>query len=448
MSASFLRIVLALASLSTIGLAKPAKSPLDQVRADLQILADKLGWQGSTHGTYFPVQQAALQAKSTLNAVTSGSCNSLIPQLAEFNEALDRLLTESKWFVDLSSKPNYTQAALDATDYNTANVEEWSFAIKHIIKNLERPRCDIEATRPGNHKAKDISTKTAPGTEFQDIDIGPVMVVIPTGSYTAGASKQEHDKWRVPAERRGFEVPQRRVHIDYPLAFSRTEVTLAQFEKFIESTCYQTRGGARWWDKKNVTAFVFSPDLTYKDPGFPQTPDHPVVAITRADAKAYARWLSIITGAKYRLPTEDEWEWAARGGTQNVFFWGDTLEHIGEYANHYDVTAQAANHVQSPRTNATDGFAYTAPVASFKPNGFGLYDVTANAREFMEDDWIENLGTSASDGSAHVGPAPFPEVRGGAWNYFYRNLRLNYRSAYLSSEVATNMFGIRLVREL
>ncbi|KJZ76617.1 hypothetical protein HIM_03953 [Hirsutella minnesotensis 3608] len=139
-----------------------------------------------------------------------------------------------------------------------------------------------------------------------------------------------------------------------------------------------------------------------------------------------------------------------RAPTSSSTHWGDDphAQLAGLYANTYDQTAAKVNGFQWPPTKITDGFAYTAPAASFRPNNFDLYDMLSNAREFMADTWIGFLGASANDESVPKGPAPFPVVRGGAWNYSCRHLRINYRDPYYSSEVASNMFGIRLVREL
>ncbi|KEY70200.1 hypothetical protein S7711_03419 [Stachybotrys chartarum IBT 7711] len=431
--------------LAPLGLALAASPSADDVRSDLLALADVLRWQGSMGATYGAILDQATDAYATVSSVSEDS--SFAPQAQLVREKLELLLVESQHFVDEASDPEYVLDPLETPEYLTANVDEWSYAVAVMSENLEEPICEVVADA-APVRALNITSATTAGTEFQDAETLPVMVIIPTGSYTAGATPEEHDLWGVPEEKRYFERPQRQVTISTPLAFSRTEVTVGQFREFIESTCYQTRGGARWWDIDAVDNFVFNAALTWDDPGFPQTDDHPVVAVTRYDAEAYAEWLSQITGATYRLPNEDEWEWAARGGTQDIFFWGDELLDAVDYANTYDLTASRINQFRWPPINIDDHFPHTAPVASFQPNGYGLYDVTANAREFMADDWQGDLTNAASDGSRHVGPAPFPTVRGGAWNYNPRNLRLNYRSGYLSSEVATNMFGIRLVREL
>lgn len=444
----FIRVSAFLASLVTTAGVVVAESPnISQLRADLTSLADTLRWNGTTQDTYAPVQQAALSAYSTLTSVARKH-HKAIPQADQFSETLERLIAESRYLVDLSAPADYEPSVLDSVMFLTGSVDEWRFTIDTISTKLELPSSYQAPRLRQSTAASGINRETAPGTEFRDADTGPVMVVIPTGTFTAGSTPEEQERWQVPENRRDFELPQRRVSIATPIAIGKTEVTVDEFDTFVQETSYQPRGGARWWNPDNNTAMVFDQDLNYLNPGFAQTPDSPVVAITRQDAVAYADWLSAITGATYRLPTEDEWEWAARGGTQDTFFWGNQLDDVVWYANSFDITSKRVNGFPWDNTPVDDGFAWTAPVASFQPNGFGLYDVTANAREFCADTWVRDLSDAAADGGVHVGAAPFPVVRGGAWNYQPQNLRINYRSAYFSSEVATNMFGFRLVREL
>ena len=423
---------------------------LTPLRADLDALAKTLVWagKGQIHATYSPVVPAAKKAAASLDLVIKQDPKS-VPQGLKYAFALSRMVDESQYLSDLSAGPNYVQGALDADIFMFAQVDEWKYTITSIIDNLIKPST-FKPPPAGNTKAPGINKSTPVGTKFKEGAKGIDLIVVPPGTFTAGSDADEQNTWNVPANRRDFELPHRQVKITYPLAFGTTEVTVAQFDQFVQATGYQPRGGARWWNPNNTTDLVmfFRSDLSYLNPGFPSGPTHPAVAIQRLDAEAYAAYLSIITGARYRLPTEDEWEYAARAGSQDTFFWGHDIADCVSYANTYDLTAKAANKFPWDNTPVTDNFQHTAPVASFKPNKFGLYDVTANAREFTQDTWIRDLSTAKSDGSAHFGPHIFPVLRGGGWNYQQQNLRINYRSAYLSSEVATNMFGFRLVREL
>lgn len=439
-------VLLALSAAGGIVSASPAFT-INHLRDDLRSLADSLRWNNGTHATYVPIEHAVLKAHSTLSSLAKQNPHA-IPRALEFSETLSRLMTESRYFVELSTPKNYNQSFLDSTMFLTGAVDEWRFTINHMSDKLEQPS-RYRSPKPGHKTAIGISKNTSPGTELRDHHLSPRMVVIPTGCFTAGSCQEELDHWKVPQNTRDFELPRRKVCISIPLAFGRNEITVSEFDTFVKTTGYEIRGGARWWIKLAGSAqMVFNPDLNYLNPGFPQTPNSPVVAIRWQDAKAYADWLSVITGATYRLATEDEWEWAARGGSNDTFFWGHDLNQANVYANTYDTTSQHANNFVWPPVPVTDGFPYTSPVGSFKPNGFGLYDVTGNAREYVADNWVANLGNAANDGSVHKGTVPFRVVRGGAWNYQPRNYRINYRDGYCSSEVATYMFGFRLAREL
>ncbi|KJZ74883.1 hypothetical protein HIM_05792 [Hirsutella minnesotensis 3608] len=437
-----------LVALGSVAAQAPVSAREMQVR--LSELSETLRWHGTTKSTYSAVDPAARAAHSTLIRLAATNPRA-VPRAQEFIETLGRLVSESKFLLELSKPRTYQPGFYDGAPFLTGAMNEWHHTINIMMANLQRPsgyRQPRPRSKVNGGNSGRISKSTKPGTEFRDWKDGPTMVVIPTGSYMSGSTEEELRSWNVTTDKWRNELPHRRVRISKPLAFSRTEVELRQFEDFVRETNYKPRGGARWWDPSDPTQMVFRKKINYRNPGFPQTPNCPVVAITIQDARAYARWLSVVTGHKYRLPSEEEWEWAARGGTNTTFFWGNDVTEANLWANTYDQTADKANHFQWKATPGTDGFAYTAPVASFRPNGYGLYDMIANAREFMEDSWVGYLGSSANDGSVHRGPAPFPVLRGAAWDYTVRNLRINYRDPYYSSEVASNMFGMRLVREL
>ncbi|KAF4585886.1 sulfatase-modifying factor enzyme 1 domain-containing protein [Ophiocordyceps camponoti-floridani] len=399
---------------------------ITSIKADLTTLANLLKWQGTTHSSYAPVLPAARKAHSSISSMTGPG--SPIPQAAEYAEQLGRLVAESRYMVALSTPSRYRQTVLDSTVFLKGSLDEWRFTITRTRDKLEEPS-KYRAPSCGKRRAKDISTSTPPGTIFHDFEGAPAMVVVPAGCFTAGSSPEEQTRWGVPQARRSFELPRRRVRIAKPLAVGRTEVTFGEFQDFIRQTDYEPRGGTRAWNHGKNTTLAFKSDLNFRNPAFPQTDDHPVDQHTGYHRKTNgstppAEAPTIPSSGAPTSPEQNQW------------------------ANTYDTSSSTTNAFPWSHTNVTDSFAYTAPVASFRPNGFGLYDVTGNAREFTADDWIERLGGAASDGSVRKGPAPFPVVRGGAWNYQPMNLRLNYRSAYFSSEVSTNMFGFRLVRHL
>ena len=141
---------------------------------------------------------------------------------------------------------------------------------------------------------------------------------------------------------------------------------------------------------------------SWRDPRFPakQSGEHPVVCVSWDDAQAYIAWLNKRVGKDvYRLPTEAEWEFAARGGTTSKYFWGEDRAEARKYASAADLSGKKAN----PKwdvPNCDDGYVATAPVASFKPNPYGLYDIVGNAWQWTQDCWHTSYEGAPADGSA------------------------------------------------
>ena len=123
---------------------------------------------------------------------------------------------------------------------------------------------------------------------------------------------------------------------------------------------------------------------SWRDPGFEQTGDHPVVNVSWNDTGAFAQWLSRKESRHYRLPSEAEWDYACRAGTQTAYPWGNRPDAGGGFANAADRTFKC-RFPAVPAFTWDDGFVYTAPVGSFKPNSWGLYDMIGNALEWSSD---------------------------------------------------------------
>ncbi len=238
-----------------------------------------------------------------------------------------------------------------------------------------------------------------PGDYFWECEGCPEMVVVPAGSFVMG------DDGRFAAEK-----PPHKVNIAKPFAIGRFEVTFDQWE-----VC-RTEGGC---DK--------DPDDHKWGKGI-----RPVVNINWTEAVAYAEWLTRKTGASYRLPTEAEWEYAARGGTGTQYWWGD------------DPGSDNAN----CRTCLPEIPHETFPVGSFKANPFGLYDVHGNVWEWVQDCWNPNHVGAPDDGSARLtGNCMFRVTRSGSWYYVNTNVRAAYRSKYPAKAFSYGI-GIRVLREI
>ncbi len=219
------------------------------------------------------------------------------------------------------------------------------------------------------------------------------MVTVPGGSFQMGSSPNaissavsEGDK----AEHLQDETPQHDVQVKQ-FSMSVTEVTRDQFDAFVRATGHKA-GGPCWVWNKGENKFVESNANDWRDPGFSQGGNHPVVCVNWNDARAYVLWLSQKTGKDYRLPTEAEWEYAARAGTSAPRYWGWDNVSACHNANVADLTAASGLDAKPASIfQCTDGYVYTAPVAQFQANAFGLNDTLGNVWEWTEDGLVQHV---------------------------------------------------------
>ena len=246
------------------------------------------------------------------------------------------------------------------------------------------------------------------------------MVVISRGSFLMGAPDDE--AWIF-----GDETPQHRVSIDVPIALARHEVTRAQFAQFVRETGHRADG----CHVPKSSGRYFNPAKSWRDPGFPQGDRHPVTCVNWEDAVAYSDWLPEKTGATYRLPSSAEWEYAARAGTTTRFYWGD------------EVGDGNVNCGYCP-----DEFEFTAPVGTFRPNGFGLHNMAGNVWEWVADCWNWTYDGAPDDGSAwETGDCTVRVIRGGSWFHELRFIRSAFRNFH-GSDKRVDWNGFRVARAL
>ena len=223
------------------------------------------------------------------------------------------------------------------------------------------------------------------------------MVVVLAGSFDMGSSTD-------------YEDPLHRVTIAKSFAVGRYEVTFDEWDRCAEEKGCKPQPEDRAWGRGT----------------------RPVINVSWMDANAFAAWLSKKTGHTYRLPTEAEWEYAARAGSNSPFWWGR------------DVGSRQAN----CRECATGGGQQTANVGSYPPNPFGVYDTAGNAAEWVEDCWNDNYRGAPTNGSAWTsGQCQLRVLRGGSYDSPAKAVRSTARFRYDSSVRYSNN-GFRVVREL
>ena len=176
---------------------------------------------------------------------------------------------------------------------------------------------------------------------------------------------------------------------------------------------------------------------------------HPVVCVSWTDAASFAVWLSAKTGQSYRLPTEAEWEYAAFAGGSGEYYWRGGSENGCDDANTYDRTGRDAS-ISWPYSDCADGFAGVAQVGSFRPNAFGLHDMTGNVWEWVEDCYAAPYPANAPvNGRAFQvgGKCDKRAVRGGSWiTTTFRN-RPTWRGRD-PEDLRSWIFGFRIARDL
>lgn len=242
----------------------------------------------------------------------------------------------------------------------------------------------------------------------------PQMRLLPGGTFMMGAPAGEAAALHVPARLAAQEQPRHRVSVR-PFAIGIHEVTVGEYAAFADATGRTAIGNCFSRDTSGARAAIL--EATWRNPGLAQTDRHPVVCIGWPEAKAYVAWLGERTGLRYRLPTEAEWEYAARAGTTTPWFWGKDRSQACAYGNMPNSNPGAPIDPASTAFACQDGVAEIAPVGSFKPNAFGLYDMLGNVWEWVEDCMHPSYDGAPRDGSAWVDDpdCDVHVVRGGGW---------------------------------
>ncbi|WP_372399792.1 bifunctional serine/threonine-protein kinase/formylglycine-generating enzyme family protein [Azospirillum sp. HJ39] len=285
--------------------------------------------------------------------------------------------------------------------------------------SVSGPHASIAATaaspEPGSPWRVHSGAWKLPGCVFQDGDVAPRMVVLPRGEFWMGSKADEISHY-------ADEAPRHRVRIGYDLALGECAVSFSEWDAYARDGGY--RPGDQGWGRE----------------------DRPVINVSWADTQKYLDWLNLRLGLKgrpdrYRLPSEAEWEYAGRAGTETAFWWGGEI--TPSQAN-YDGNYLYAGGGLKARYRQQ-----TVPVRSFSPNPYGLYQVHGNVLEWCEDVWHGHYNGAPADGSAWVagGEHGHRVLRGGSWYSNPKSLRSAFRRA---SEPGPRAYvnGLRVARTL
>ncbi len=281
--------------------------------------------------------------------------------------------------------------------------------------------------------------------------IGIKLVLIPEGEFMMGNSESVEDLVKSFPQYSSNsldiqdEYPLHRVRITKPFYFGTCEVTNGQFRQFVEATGYKTQAerkedddpkGSGGWGFNQTTQKIEGRKTQYnwQKPGFPITDEMPVVNVTWNDVVAFCQWLTTKEGKTYRLPTESEWEYAARAGATTRYVSGDDPEMLAKIANTADAdfSERFPNYslASTDRSlSSHDGQIFPAPVGSFPPNKFGLHDVHGNVWEWTSD-WYdaEYFAKSTVDDPPGPRSGEARVRRGGAWHTVAIWARLSFRN--------------------
>jgi formylglycine-generating enzyme required for sulfatase activity len=290
-----------------------------------------------------------------------------------------------------------------------------------------------------------------PGQTFTDAmsngGRGPQMVVVPHGAFRMGAPESEADS--TDAER-----PLRNIRFDRGIAMARTEITVAEFRRFVNATRYRARATRRGYstiydERSGNFARAGNVDWQSDYVGRKAADNMPVLHISVGDAAHYAEWLSRETGQRYRLPSEAEFEYVLRAGSQARYPWGDggPPAKAGNFTGADDVSPNGRRWT-NVFAGYGDGAWGPAPAASFLPNRWGVHDLAGNVSVWVDDCWHSTFRRAPRDGRPWVNPGCRNQViRGGSWASSPAHTRSAWRQGTDINNTSARV-GFRVVREI
>ncbi len=290
-----------------------------------------------------------------------------------------------------------------------------------------------------------------PFQHFKDCDTCSDMVVLPSGQFMIGATGEDfkgNEQYRFMLE---TETPRHRVDVN-SFAIAKFDITRAQFAQFASETGFKGQGCEIFTQLFGRKIWVKSSYNDWQNPGFKQTGQDPVVCVSWNDAQKYIAWLNSRIDSKpihhYRLPTEAEWEYAARAGTETPNYWGGVgSPNQCKFANARDRSAKDLD-PGAPHVYCVDGYIETSPAGSFQPNAWGLYDMLGDVKQWVQDCWHYGYANNFTTGNA-LGPGNCTkrELRGAGWATIPIGIRSASRVA-LDPNMRNSNFGFRLAVDI
>ncbi|GAB4199220.1 MAG: formylglycine-generating enzyme family protein [Wenzhouxiangellaceae bacterium] len=275
---------------------------------------------------------------------------------------------------------------------------------------------------------------------------GPMMVVVPAGSYMMGSPDDE-------ADRAANEGPYHRVTFNRGFAMGQTEITVGQFERFVDMTGYRTdaerEGDSTVYNEESGRLSRARATWRNDYVGDRANADDPVMHVSWNDANNYAQWLSDVTGRRYRLPSEAEFEYALRAGSDSRYWWGNGSPNtLVENLTGEDDISRSRRRWNDAFEDYGDEYWGPAPVAQFSANPFGLFDINGNVKEWVLDCWHDTYVRAPTDGSAWINEGCGSRViRGGDWTSTPPLSRSAFRLT-ASPDTRGARVGFRVLREL
>ncbi|MBU6225374.1 MAG: formylglycine-generating enzyme family protein [Burkholderiales bacterium] len=264
----------------------------------------------------------------------------------------------------------------------------------------------------------------------KDCNYCPDLVGVPAGLALLGSLPDEKD-------RESDEGPIQKVLMK-AFAIGKYEVTKAQWRFFIEQSGYTTTQGCLTWVGDGYDK---PPKVNWKETGFAQTDDHPVVCVSWLDVKAYTQWLSKISQKSYRLPTEMEWEYVAKADQGLVPFPWPSGESPCNRANLADQSLLRL-YPNWRLVGCNDGFEFTSSVGSFAANPWGIYDLQGNVMEWVSDCYSSTIQVQPWKNSECIKRV----IKGGGWDMTEKYLRNAYRGR-AAAHISSTGIGFRVVRD-